>query len=115
MKVTEEMYAAIPLLVAQGHSREDIASTYGVSVNCLQVLCSRRGISLRKAPPEQKRKRRRRSDVTIRIVINEPVMLSLQNAATQFGRANPSVLVADLLEKISTDHLFLAVLDEETA
>ncbi len=45
-RVTEEMYATIPSLIAEGKSRNQIAELFGVKVMSLQVMCSRRNISL---------------------------------------------------------------------
>ena len=48
VKFTPEATAKIKELVAQGASREEIASLLGVTVGSLQVTCSRLGISLRR-------------------------------------------------------------------
>ena len=47
-KFTPEAIDKIKELVAQGASREEIASLLGVTVGSLQVTCSRLGISLRR-------------------------------------------------------------------
>ena len=48
VKFTPEAIEKIKLLVAQGASREEIASLLGVTLGSLQVTCSRLGISLRR-------------------------------------------------------------------
>lgn len=112
MKVTEEMYAAIPELVAGGKTREEIAEQFGLSVNCLAVLCSRRGISLRRAPELALRPKRRRMRNVVHVTISYPVLVALQDASARLGRTKET-LVANLLEKIAADELFAAVLDED--
>jgi hypothetical protein len=47
-KFTPRAFEKIKVLVAQGFSREEIASLLGVTVGSLQVKCSRLGISLRR-------------------------------------------------------------------
>ena len=47
-RVTDEMYAAIPGLIGQGLTHFEIAAQFGVKPSSLKVLCSQRGISLRK-------------------------------------------------------------------
>jgi hypothetical protein len=47
-RITDEMYATIPGLIAQGLTHFEIAAQFGVKPNSLKVLCSQRGISLRK-------------------------------------------------------------------
>ena len=48
VKFTPEAIEKIKILVAQGASREEIASLLGVTLGSLQVTCSRLGISLRR-------------------------------------------------------------------
>ena len=43
------MFARIPALLLEGTTKAEIAAMYGVTLSTLAVLCSRRGISLRKA------------------------------------------------------------------
>lgn len=112
VKVTEEMYAAIPELVAQGLTREQIAQKYSLTTNCLQVLCSRRNISLRKPPEGVKRPARRRMKNMVHVAVNYQVLTALQDASVRFGRTKET-LVANLLEKIAADDLFVAILDED--
>ena len=115
MKISEDMFAAIPDMVAAGVTRDQIATMYEVTTNTLQVLCSRRGISLRK-PPERKRvchKRRLYINRVLSVSLSDNVLASLEEAANMFGKAGPAQLASALLEKISTDRLYLAVLDEE--
>ena len=48
LKFTPERLEQIRNLVERGKSREEIAELIGVTVGCLQVTCSRLGISLRR-------------------------------------------------------------------
>jgi hypothetical protein len=117
VKLTDDMFAAIPSMVAGGQSREQIAALYGVSTNSLQVLCSRRGISLRRQSefPQFKRKRIRRRNGNLpplRVPLRKEILQSLEIAAAEFGKNTSAILVAALLEKITADRLYTAVLDE---
>ena len=48
-RITDDMFARIPALLLEGTTKAEIAAMYGVTLSTLAVLCSRRGISLRKA------------------------------------------------------------------
>jgi len=54
-RITKKMYASIPTLLAEGNNRQQIAKLFGVTLNCLAVLCSRRAISLRNGGPVRRR------------------------------------------------------------
>ena len=110
-RVTDEMYAAIPGLIAQGLTHFEIAAQFGVKPNSLKVLCSQRGISLRKHRLPGTTLRKRRPPV---LPLDDEVLRSLRVAARRLGRP-PARLVSDLLEKIASDSLYMAVLDEEPA
>ena len=45
-KLTNESYALIPTLIAEGKRRKEIAAMFGVTVGTLQVQCCKHGISL---------------------------------------------------------------------
>ncbi len=49
------MFARIPVLLLEGTTKAEIAAMYGVTLGTLVVLCSRRGISLRKGGSQPKR------------------------------------------------------------
>ena len=111
-RITDEMYATIPGLLAQGHSRFEIAARFGVKPNSLTVLCSQRGISLRKGGS-----RLPRTSLSLRdepLQLGDDVLRSLREAARLMGRP-PARLASDLLEKIASDSLYMAVLDEAAA
>ena len=111
-RITDEMYATIPGLIAQGHSRFEIAARFGVKPNSLTVLCSQRGISLRKGGS-----RLPRTSLSLRdepLQLGDDVLRSLREAARLMGRP-PARLASDLLEKIASDSLYMAVLDEAAA
>jgi hypothetical protein len=47
-RITDDMFARIPVLLLEGITKAEIAATYGVTPGTLAVQCSQRGISLRK-------------------------------------------------------------------
>ena len=111
-RITDEMYATIPGLIAQGHTRFEIAARFGLKPNSLTVLCSQRGISLRKGGS-----RLPRTSLSLRdepLQLGDDVLRSLREAARLMGRP-PARLASDLLEKIASDSLYMAVLDEAAA
>ena len=112
-RVTGEMYAAIPGLIAQGLTHFEIAAQFGVKPSSLKVLCSQRGISLRKRRLPGTTPRKRPPRMT-RLPLGDEVLRSLRVAARLLDRP-PAQLVSDLLEKIASDSLYMAVLDEEPA
>ena len=107
-RITNAMYERIPELLAQGMTRNDIAALYGVKPGTLSVFCSYRRISLR-SPHGAK------GNST---VLDEPLTLSnctirsLRIAASTFGKGSAAQLISELLEKIASDDLYRAVLDE---
>jgi hypothetical protein len=107
-RITDEMYARIPALLEQGMTTADIAAMYGVTLGTLQVQCCRRGISLRKGGPRPKRSH-------LLPPLSKDAMRSLREATRAMGKDSTARLVSDLLEKIASDNLYKAVLDEEAA
>ena len=107
------MYARIPALLQQGTTKAEIAAMYGVKLGTLKVFCSQRGISLRKGGPLPPR--------TKLVLLDEPlplsddVLKSLREAARSMGKGSTARLASDLLERIVSDDLYKAVLDEEAA
>jgi hypothetical protein len=76
----------------------------------LVVQCSRHGISLRKGGPLPKR-----PNLTLRdepLPLSDSVLKSLCETARLMGTSTAQ-LAGDLLEKIASDGLYKAVLDEE--
>ena len=111
-RITDEMYATIPGLIAQGLTKADIAAQFCVTPGTLQVLCSRRGISLRKEGHHTPRERVTLTDEGLPgLSITKDVLKSLREAARAMDRS-AARLVSDLLEKIASDGLYKAVLDE---
>jgi hypothetical protein len=114
-KLTDEIYALIPALVAQGKTKVEIAETYGVTPGTLQVQCSLRDISLR---PGGKRGRRRLPVVTetVPIAAREPVIAEAVQIASSLRREAKArgmgeiALVLRLIEIIVKDKLYDAVL-----
>jgi hypothetical protein len=110
-RITDDMFARIPALLLEGRTKDEIAAVCGVTPGTLQVMCSRRGISLRKGGLT-------RTNLTL---LDEPrplsdgVLKSLHEAARAMGKDSAVRLVSDLLEKIASDGLYKAVLGEEAA
>ena len=119
-RITDEMYATIPGLIAQGLTHFEIAAQFGVKPNSLKVLCSQRGISLRKPRVPRTTLCKPRLPRTTLSLPDEPLPLgadalkSLREAARLMGRP-VARLASDLLEKIASDSLYMAVLDEQPA
>ncbi len=103
LKITEEMYAAIPTLLAEGKNRRDIAAMYGVTPGTLWVVCSRRRISLRREGYHTPRERVTLTDEGLPgLSITKDVLKSLREAARAMDRPTTR-LISDLLEKIASD------------
>ena len=109
LRITDDMFARIPTLLLEGKTQAEIAAMYGVTPGTLAVLCSRRGISLRKGGPRSKRTN------YLSLPLSDGVLKSLNEAARAMGKDSTAGLVSDLLEKIASDGLYKAVLDEEAA
>jgi hypothetical protein len=104
------MYAAITTQVADGKTKSEIAAMYGVTPGSLQLMCSKRGISLRKDGPLPKRTNLTLPDEPL--PLSDDVLKSLRDATRSMGKDSTARLVSDLLEKIASDGLYMAVLDE---
>ena len=96
------MYARIPALLEQGMTKAEIAAMLGVTLGSLGVCCSRRGISLRKGGPR-----------ALVLPLSDDVLKSLRDAARRLGKGSAEWLASELLRKIVSDDLYMAVLDEE--
>ena len=109
-RITDDMFARIPALLLGGTTKAEIAAMYGVTLGTLTVLCSQRGISLRKGGSLPKR-----SNLTLPdepLPLSDGVLKSLRETARAMGKDSTARLVSDLLEKIVSDGLYKAVLDE---
>lgn len=105
--ITDEMYASIPEYIAAGMTKQEIAKMFGVTPGTLQVLCCRRGISLRKGGPWVPPK-----FVTQRLVdeiLPKKLYPAFRQAAKDLG-IDEIQLVANLLETIAKDNLYHAIL-----
>ena len=112
-RLTDERFASIPAMIEQGFSKAEIAAMWGVKISTLQVQCSRRGVSLRKGG--HLLPRRQLSLPAAPLTLSNSALIALQKAALAMGM-DVARLASDLLEKITTDDLYRAVLDvEETA
>ena len=112
-RITDDMFTRIPALLLEGTTKAEIAAMYGVTLGTLVVLCSQRGISLRKGGPRPKRTSLTLPDEPL--PLSDGVLLSLRKATRAMGKDSTARLVSDLLEKIASDGLYKAVLDEEAA
>ena len=110
-RITDDMFARIPALLHEGMTKSEIAAMYGVTLGTLAVRCCQRGISLRKGGALPNRtKRRKRAKLTL--PLSDGVLNSLREAARAMGKDSAARLASDLLEKIASDGLYKAVLDE---
>ena len=102
---TDEALAQLPALLEQGLSREQI----GGKVSSLQVVCSRKSISL------SRRDRRRRPtiepDADLTLQVKAQTMARLQQRAEATGTSEIK-LASRLLDLIAKEDLYDAVLDE---
>jgi hypothetical protein len=112
-RITGNMFARIPALLLEGKTKAEIAAMYGVTLGTLVVLCSQRGISLRKGGPRPKLTNLTLPDEPL--PLSDGVLKSLREATRAMGKDSTARLVSDLLEKIASDGLYQAVLDEEAA
>ena len=73
-RITDDMFARIPALLLEGMTKAEIAAMYGVTPGTLVVLCSQRGISLRRGGTlPQRTKQPKRTNLTLP---DEPLPLS---------------------------------------
>ena len=108
------MFARIPALLLEGMTKAEIAAIYGVTPGTLVVRCSQRGISLRRGGTLPERSKLPRP-TNLTLPLSDGVLKSLSEAARAMGKDSTARLVSDLLEKIASDGLYKAVLDEEAA
>jgi hypothetical protein len=104
-KLTDEIFALIPGLIEQGLSKAEIAARYEVTPATLQVLCCKRGISLRRGG-----RRIKLALPGIPLSLSDKALLALRSAARARGK-DEARLASELLETIATDDLYTAVLD----
>ena len=113
-RITDDMFARIPALLSEGMTKNEIAAMFGVTPGTLVVRCSKRGISLRGGGSLTNRTNLpERTNLTL--PLSDDVLKSLREAARSMGKDSTARLVSDLLEKIASDGLYKAVLDEEAA
>src|SRR6476659_8981858 len=112
-RITDDMFARIPALLLEGTTKAEIAAMYGVTLGTLVVLCSQRGISLRKGGSLPRRAILTLTDEPLSL--SDGVLKSLRETTRAMGKDSTARLVSDLLEKIASDGLYKAVLDEEFA
>ena len=109
-RITDDMFARIPALLLEGTTKADIAAMYGVTLGTLTVLCSRRGISLRRGGSLPRRTNLALPDQPL--LLSNNVLKSLRETTRAMGKDSTAQLVSDVLEKIASDGLYKAVLDE---
>jgi hypothetical protein len=106
---TDEKLAEIPALLEQGLTRAQIAEQFGGKVNSLQVVCSKKGISLWRQ--DRSRKPVELPDVELTISLKDQTLERLRQRAEVNGLTK-SELASRLLNLIASENLFDAVLDE---
>jgi hypothetical protein len=82
-RITDDMFARIPALLLEGTTKAEIAAMYGVTLGTLVVLCSQRGISLRKGGPRPKRTSLTLPDEPL--PLSDGVLKSLREATLAMG------------------------------
>jgi hypothetical protein len=112
-RISDEMFARIPSLREQGVTTTEIAEMCGVKPGTLKVFCSQRGISLRKGGRLPPRTKLALPDEPL--PLSNDVLKSLRETAHLMGKGSTARLVSDLLERIASDDLYNAVLDEQAA
>ena len=85
---------------------------WGVKISTLQVQCSRRGVSLRKGGHLLPRRQLSLPDAPL--TLTNTALMALRTAARAMG-VDEARLASDLLETITKDDLYKAVLDVEEA
>lgn len=105
--MTDEMYASIPALIAEGKRKQEIAEQFGVKPGALQVMCCRKGISLR---PGGSRKPLVALSLLSPLPLSDKTLRALRDVAKAMGTDEVS-LAGRLLEIIAKDNLYNAVLD----
>src|SRR6185436_16209840 len=89
-RITDDMFARIPVLLLEGMTKAEIAAMYGVTPGSLVVLCSQRGISLRRGGTLPKRtKLPKRTNLTLPdepLPLSDGVLKSLSEAARAMGK-----------------------------
>jgi len=110
-KITEEMFAQIPALIAAGETRKTIATLFNTTPGSLQVQCSIRKISL--MPKERKHSPRRTFELVpaVPLPLRAGILVGLRDHAKVMG-VDAAELASDLLTVIVKDNLFAAVLDK---
>ena len=97
-RITDDMFARIPALLLEDMTKVEIAAMYGVTLGTLVVLCSQRGISLRKGGPLPKRTNHpMRANLTLPdepIPLSDGVLISLREATRAMGKDSTARLVA---------------------
>jgi hypothetical protein len=131
MKFTPEVMASIPVMLANGMAREEIAATIGTTIGSLQVRCSQNGISLR-APGGRCKRQLVKPEVKeeppagagrcpavganfkINVILEREALSLLAMRAEKLG-TTVNAVAKRLLETIARDNLYDAVVDEEAA
>jgi hypothetical protein len=111
-RLTDERFASIPAMIEQGFSKAEIAAMWGVKISTLQVQCSRRGVSLRKGGHLLPRRQLSLPDAPL--TLTNTALMALRTAARAMG-VDEARLASVLLETITKDDLYKAVLDVEEA
>ena len=110
--LTDEKFASIPAMIEQGTNKEEIAAKWGVTIKTLQVQCSRHGVSLRKGGQLWPRIQLSLPDAPL--TLSNRALMTLRTTARAMG-VDEARLASDLLEMITKDDLYKAVLDVEGA
>lgn len=113
-KLTDEMFASIPGLLAEGLDRHQIAERFGVTSASLQVRCCKRKISLRRADLPVLR-RNLPPPPTDEPPVHDWLSAEFKRimcAKAEEHHTTPERLAGKLLRIICRDNLFDAVIDK---
>ena len=105
-RLTKDVMAGIPVLVAQGMMAPAIADRLGCKLGTLKVRCSQAKISLRRPGAGPGRGRGR----AIATRLSDTALDRFRKRAAAIG-VSEAKLASDLLEVIAQDDLYDAVLD----
>ena len=101
MRKSKTDTALIPYFISEGLSDEEIAARMGWTVGTLRVRCSQLKISLRRKVSTERH-----------IALPKTIVDQLQQYAATMG-LSASSLAIELLEAITKDRLYRAVLDRD--
>lgn len=111
-KISEEMFAAIPGMIAEGWTRIQIAAFFETTESSLQVQCCRRRISLWRKDRPSNVPKLKIAENEAPLNLHNDYLRSLKAAAEARGITRDQ-LVTRLLGIIARDNLYAAIIDTD--